>query len=76
MDSTDDLIGRCVIDLADVARKEGTALSFDDEIPYPAWYPVLANYDDEYDHETGAALLCSIQIKNYDENYAIPTEQI
>ena len=70
MDSTDDLIGRAVINLSDVAHSNDDSvrhLSFDDEIPYPAWYPVKKNYDDEYDLETGASILVSLQIIQLDE---------
>lgn len=71
LDATDDLIGRAVISLADVPE-----LSFDDEIPYPAWYPVKAHYDDEYHHETGASILVSVQIRELDAQYALPAEAI
>lgn len=65
-DSTDDLIGRAVINLSEAAHSEEDSgvshISFSDEIPYPAWYPVKKNYDDQYDLETGASVLVSIQI--------------
>ena len=72
-DSTDDLIGRAVIHLRDVEASAGVKhLSFNDEIPYPAWHPVKRHYDDEFEEETGAAILVSIQIKELDEEYAVP----
>jgi hypothetical protein len=64
LDSTDDLIGRAVINLSEAAHSaedsEVQHISFNDEIPYPAWYPVKKNYDDQYDLETGASILVSI----------------
>lgn len=54
LDSTDDYIGRAVIFLDKLKE-----ISYDDTIPYPAWYPVKKGYEDAYDLEHGAAILAS-----------------
>jgi len=52
-------------------------LSKDDTIPYPEWYPIKRCLDDEYDAETGAAVLCSFQIIDPEKRkYAVPAEKI
>lgn len=78
IDSTDDLIGRAIINLLEAANTDDgmNHISFDDEIPYPAWYPVKRHYDDEYDLETGASILVSIQIIALDQEFSIPAEDI
>lgn len=78
IDSTDDLIGRAVINLWEASNTEDGQqhISYDDEIPYPAWYPVKRHFDDEYDIETGASILVSIQIIQLDEEFALPAAAI
>ena len=67
-----DYIGRAVIFLKDL----GEDLSTDDAIPYPQWFPVKADYNDVYNEEGGAAILCSFQIIPEDQEYQVPAEEI
>jgi Ca2+-dependent lipid-binding protein len=78
VDKTDDLIGRAVINLLEAANTDDGVrhISFDDEIPMPTWYPVKRHFDDEYDLETGASILVSIQIIQLDEEFSLPAESI
>lgn len=78
VDSKDDLIGRAVISLPEAASMDDGIkhISFDDEIPYPAWYPIKKHYDDDVDFDTCASILVSIQIIDMDESYALPAEAI
>jgi len=77
LDSSDDLIGRAVINVhRDLMQDEQKHISFDDEIPYPAWVSVKKNYDDKYDPDTGAAVLCSLQFGEHDKLYAKKEEEI
>ena len=69
LDSTDDFIGRAVIFLDKLKE-----ISFDDTIPYPAWYPVKKGYKDAYDLEHGAAILASFQIVDFDRTFAVAAE--
>lgn len=75
LDSSDDYIGRAVIRLH---KMEGTLspLSFDDRISYPAWYPVKREYDDQYDKETGAAVLASFQLVKKGHKFPLNAEDI
>lgn len=69
LDSTDDFIGRAVIFLNNV-----TDLAREERIPYPQWYPIKRDFDEEYSEKMGASILCSFSV--IESNYQVPAAQI
>ena len=73
-DNSDDMIGRAVIFLPKVI--ESGAFVKGDRIPEPKWFPVKRCLNDQYDKETGAAILASFHFEALDYNFAVNAEEI
>jgi len=63
-------MGRALIFLKDVKD-----ISENDRVPNPEWYPVKFDLNDPYDKETGACVLVSFSVVDYDYEFHIKAEE-
>jgi len=68
----DEYLGRAVIHL----KGNNRVLSRGDHIEEPQWFPIKLDNNDDWDEETGAAILCSFQMIRLDTEFKVPFDEI